>query len=251
MHHTIAYSESQDLAGVLGFVAAVPDQSVRVIGDGIVIPTGMDKLIGAMACIGTLGTRAQFVSPSLRRVNPYCINPLVLALMASGADSVLLHPRDPLPLAADEIMECQIVANPAAAEQESVVAFLAPGALEKVSGVIRPIRFTVTVTMLAGVWVNAAIDFVDELPTGVYRVVGASLVAAAGIVARFVPVGGAWRPGFPINQLESNPITGKFRGGNLGEWFVFNQNNPPTIDILASAAPGAGTFDGVMDVIAP
>lgn len=249
MLHCIAFSESQDPAAALVPVAGVPDQTVRVTGDDIVVPTEVNQIIGAAAFAGATATRGRLMSPSLRRVNGYAIRPLVLALVPPAIELGYLHPESPMPLDVSESLNAEIASDPAAAEQASVVVFLSDKAPSPVSGKIYRVRFTVTVALVAGQWANAAITFPDDLPSGVYRCVGASLVAATAVAARFVPIGQKWRPGFIVGQLLSGQMDERFRNGRLGEWFSFEQTQPPTIDVLSSAAAGAATYEGVMDVI--
>src|SRR6266849_6568023 len=69
MFTTIAWSASVDQATPAA-IAAVADPHVRVSGNDIIVPTAIPNLVGA-AGIGVNITRAQLVSPSLRRLlNP-------------------------------------------------------------------------------------------------------------------------------------------------------------------------------------
>lgn len=249
MHTLIAYSESQDEAGAELNVQAVPDQEVRTDGDTIIVPETFNNIIGVLACIGSTGTRCKLVSPSLRRMNPYEVAPVELALFSSGREYYGMHPQNPIPLAVNESLEALITADPAAAEQQSVVVFTAPGSVSPVQGTMMPIRFSTTATLVAGSWAFSSIDFIDDLPVGNYNVVGASLTCATAVAFRFVPVGGAYRPGAPCYQALNNPQAPIFRRGGLGSWFTFNTTQPPSIEILSSAAAAAATYYGVMDVL--
>jgi hypothetical protein len=248
--HTIAFSQSQDEAGVLSFVTPVPDPSVRVQANDLIVPDTVNDVIGAMACIGTTGVQAQLHSPSLRRTQPYDIRPVNLLLVPTSYNPAYLHEQSPITLDVNEALNCKVLADPAAAEQQTVVVFLTDKAPTPKFGTIIKCRFTVTLALVAGQWVNAAITFPDALPVGNYSCVGASLVAATAVVARFYPVGGKWRPGFPVMQTLADKPDEKFRNGILGEWFQFSEVQPPTIDIMSSAAAGSTTYTGVMDLIA-
>jgi len=249
MHDVVAFSESQDLAAAEGNVAGVPDDHITVNGDDIVVgPNNM--IIGALACVGTNGTRARIVSPSLRRVNTLDIRPLTLALFAGDIAGFRMFPTSPIALETYESMQCLFTADPAAAEQETCVLFTAPGAIAPISGKIYPVRFSWTRALLAGQWANSGINLIDDLPNGNYTVVGASLVAATGIAFRFVPVGAASRPGGIVQQTVDNMQHPAFRFGGLGAWFDFNTVMLPSMDVIASAAAGAATYFGTMDVMA-
>ena len=249
MHDTIAFSESLDLAGVEGSIAAVPDQHIKTEGDDITVGPN-NNVIGVLACVGTTGTRAKLVAPSLRRVNPYDVSPLVLALFPSDLPFVNMHPGNPIPLEVNEALNAVFTADPLAAEQETCVVFTAPGAVNPVTGKIFPVRFSVTVALLQGSYAFAAINLVDDLPNGNYAVVGADLVAATAVAFRFVPVGAAHRPGGPVRQTVANNPTPIFRFGGLGEWFTFTTVQLPGIEILSSAAAGSTTYYGTMDILA-
>lgn len=248
--HTIAYSQSQDEAGVLSFVTPVPDPSVRVQANDIIVPDTVNEILGTGAFIGTTGTQAQLISPSLRRRNPYDIRPATLALVPAANEPLYMHPESPIALDTNEALNCKINADPAAAEQQTVVVFLADKAPAPKYGEIIKCRFQVTLALVAGAWVNGAISFPDALPVGNYSCVGAYLVAATAVAARFYPVGGKWRPGFPVAQTLGGNMDERFRNGYLGEWFQFSEIQPPSIDILSSAAAGSTTYTGVMDLIA-
>src|SRR5512146_224205 len=168
MMHCVAFSQSQDEAGVLSFVTPVPDPSLRVQGNDLIVPQDVNKLIGTMACIGTTGVQAQLISPSLRRTQPYDIRPVNLLLVPTDFNPVYMHEGSPIPLDYNEALNAKILADPGAAEQQSIIAFLADAAPAPVNGQIIKCRFQVTTAVTAGAWVNAAITFPDLLPTGVY-----------------------------------------------------------------------------------
>lgn len=249
MHTIVAYSESQDPGDVEVNVAAVPDQEVRTTGDEVIVPETFNQIIGALACIGATGTRAKLVAPSLRRVNPYEIFMTELALFSSGRDNYGLHPEAPIPLAVNEALEAQIISDPATAERATLGVFLSPGALAPVGGQSRPVRFSAALPLTGGEWDFTGINFIDDLPVGNYQVVGGAMVVPAGVLWRFVPVGGTHRPGAPCYQAKNDQQDPVFRNGKLGSWFTFNTTQPPSIEVLASAADTSKTYYGVMDVL--
>lgn len=248
MHTIVAFSESQDPGGVFVRMAGVPDQHVHVVGDGIWVPD-FNRLLGGVACIGTTGVQARLVSPSLRRMNPYYIQPVNLALFP-GTDLVHnISGNSAIALDINEALECENNSDPAGAEQQTVIVALAPGPLTPVQGEIFTVVATVTLAQLAGEWSFAELDFVDELPVGVYSVVGMALVAANVAAARLVPVGAAYRPGAPAMNAENDQGYDMFRNGNLGKWFDFETVQPPGIEILSSAAAGSATYQVYLDLM--
>jgi hypothetical protein len=230
-------------------VTPVNDPSLRVQGNDLIVPQDVQNIIGSIALIGTTGLQAQLLSPSLRRLQPYDIRPATLGLVPTGAEPLYIHPDSPIKLDYNEALNAKILADPASAEMQTIGVFLSDGPIAPVKGAIFKCRFTVTATLVAGQWVNGAIVFPDALPTGTYSVVGSMLVAPSATLARWYPVGGKWRPGFPVHQSLSDRQDVAFRNGGLGKWFDFDEVQPPTIDILSSAAVGSTTYTGVMDLI--
>ncbi len=249
MFTVVAYSESQDEAGAMTRMAAVADQHIRAAGDDIVVPP-FNNIIGAASmCGAAVPHEARLVAPSLRRTNPYYITPVELAIVPGTVPAMVLHPESPVPLELNETLNAENSANPAAAEQHTVVVLLSDGAIQPVTGPIRTINAEVTLALVAGAWVFSALTLPDALPVGDFKVVGARLVAAAATAFRFVPVGAAHRPG----GLVANTVAGQDpygqRMGILGEWFTFNTVNPPGVEVLSSAAAGAATYQMYIDIM--
>lgn len=247
--HTVAYSASVNEAGNLTYLTPVPDATIRVQGNDIIVPVDMNLLIGEHAMVGANGSQARLVSPSIRRVNPLNIQPLVLGLVPEKDNPLYLHETSPVILDANEALDCQTVGTPGAAEQHTVVLMLCDKAPVPVGGKIVKARFSITGAVVAGVWTNLAITLDDPLPVGVYNCVGANLIGSGLIAFRFYPVGQAYRPGAPCAQTAAGHQDPKFRNGGLGVWFAFNEIILPTVDVLASANAGSTTYRGVMDLI--
>jgi hypothetical protein len=248
MFTLVAFSESQDEAGVMAKIAAVADQHVKTAGDGITVPN-LNQIIGSLACVGTTGDEARLIAPSLRRVNPLYITPLELGLVGSGHPRMFYHGQNPIVLDVNETLEAENDANPAAAEQHTIAVWLGDGAVSPVGGEIHTINAHVTVTLVAGTWEFSEITFPDALPVSDYSVVGARCVCADGVVFRFVPVGEAHRPGGICSADAAGIVPEQQRFGGLGEWFNFNSVQPPAIEILSSAAAVSATYELYIDVI--
>lgn len=250
MFTIFAWSESVFCDSVLTLIDAVPDQHVRTEGDAVYI-SDFNLMFGAMACLDTTGNRARLISPSLRRVNPFEIQPVDIALFPGVESRYMVNPRIVVPLTPNEALECEIYdtegVTPA---QQTVVAWMAQGALSPVSGPIFSVRFTAEITTLAGDWGFSEIDLTDELPVGRYTVVGAKLVSAASVAFRFVPVGAAYRPGAPCCAKAESRYMDVFRHGALGPWFQFDTIQPPGIEVLPSADASAETVVGHLDLLA-
>ena len=248
MFTTIAFSESQDPGGVYVKMAGVPDQHIKVEGDGIYIME-FNRLFGVMSCAGTTGLESRLVSPSLRRVNPYYIAPIELALFPDGEPHYQVNPNVSIPLDTNEALEAEILSDPAVAEQNAMVVWLSSGGITPVSGNIYTVNAEVTVALTAGTWAFSEIDFVDELPVGNYEVVGARAVIDTAVALRFVPVGASHRPGLPVTKNVEFGRLSVFRQGQLGSWFTFNTVQPPGVEILGSVLVGSATYQIYLDIL--
>lgn len=243
-----AYSESNTPDGTLQNIAGVADQHIRVEDDSIYVPE-FNRLLGAIACPGALPLVVQLVAPSLRRLNPETIAPVWPQIYPVGAFQGAVNLNSYRMLDINEQLQCEVMGTAGAARVASVVIMLSDSDITPVKGRIAHIRFQVTVTLVASTWAFAAIDFIDELPVTTYTVVGAALVCDEGVAFRFVPVGGRNRPGGPCNNLIDFVPNTIFRDGELGQWFQFSTVQPPSIEVLGSAAEASDTYEGIMDVL--
>lgn len=245
MQSLIGWSESQDSA-VLVNVAGLPDQSVTVRGDDIIIPNGLTMLGGAFA-LGVNITRGQFLSPSMRRVLNMEINPVNI-----GAEPIVPTPfidlrSHPIQLDAQEALNFQAAESGAGATRCTGLAWLVDKPIERVSGDIRSVRVTASTTLAADGWSNAPLTFDQTLPAGRYQIVGGNFVSAGLVAWRCVIPGYAWRPGAIGFDTDSEQGPDPFRMGNFGNWGEFDHNSPPTIDFLSVSADTSQT--GVLDLI--
>lgn len=250
MFTVIGWSEDQQpVAGVWTKVAGVPDQHMRVEGDSIYIAE-FNMLLGAMACVGTTGDEARLVSPSIRRVNPFYISPLDLALYPDGYIHHAVSPNNAVPLDVNEGLEAEDDSGPAATEQHTFVAWLADGPITPVKGAIYTVNFTADLTLVAGGWAFSEIDFPDEMPVGTWAIVGAAMIIDNAVAFRFVPVGAHFRPGGPCQaDSELSELSKVFRFGNMGQWCTFQTIRPPGVEVLSSAAQVKITYEGYMDLL--
>jgi hypothetical protein len=249
MFSIVAFSESQDLAGAWGNIAAVPDQHVRTEGDYLYCPQ-FNRLVGAMACLGATADQCRIISPSMRHVNPHYITPLDAGIYPDGNLIHAVNPNMAYPLVPTEGIEVEEINDPAAAEQHTVILWLSDQEIVPVKGPIITVHFTITVTLVAGEWVFCVMNIVDELPIAAWTIVGAKFIADEAVAARFVSPGVLNRPGVPCEAGESKTGGEVFRFGNLGEFLTFQTNNPPGIEIIGSAAEAEDTYDCYMDLIA-
>lgn len=241
----VAWSESQDSA-VLIETAAVADPHLTVAGDIIRVPEFASQLIGVYG-LGVNVTRAQLRSPSLRRVVNLEISPLDRLALPGSPVVIAMFPDSPLSLDVDEDLTALMAEDAVGASRVTILAFLADGAIGPVSGEVFTVRVTAAAGAAANVWNNGALTFDQQLPSGLYAVVGAQMVGTNLVAFRFVFPGGFIRPGGIGSDAVNDLVPPGQRRGGWGEWGRFFHTVPPTLDSLYDAAPGAIT--GALDLI--
>lgn len=242
MFTVVAWDESQDTSNALTAVAAVADPHVRVSGDDIIVPDEVSQLLGVYA-IGDTITRAQLVAPSLRRFSNHEVIPLDDSALPTNPLPIDLFPETPIRLTPDEALNAQVAENAAGAEREIVIAFLCDGPITPRRAEHRTVQATGSTALVANAWTNCAVTFRDQLPAGLYEIIGFRARSTNLIAARLVLPGYMWRPGVIGEQDVVGVGSPFFRHGNLGVWGTFRHNTPPTVDCLATGADAAETFE--------
>lgn len=246
MFGLVGWSTSVDTSGVLTNAAGLADQSVRINGNDIIVPNEIPYLVGAYA-VGPSVTRAQLQSPSLRRVLNFEIAGVDANALPTPPISIPSIWNNPIKLDGQEALDALFAESGAGASRGTILAWLADGPVQPVSGDIRSVRVTAATTLVANAWTNAALTFDQSLPAGRYQVVGGRFFSTNLQAWRCVFVGGVFRPGTIGMQTASQDEPDMWRMGNFGVWGEFNHNTPPTIDFLANGADAAQT--GVLDLV--
>jgi hypothetical protein len=148
--------------------------------------------------------------------------------------------RNPLPLAVGESVNYESDGGAGAGVgQQTGVILLGDGPVQSIAGQIRTIRATAAIAGTEAAWVSGALTFSEDLPTGIYQVVGARCEADNPGAFRLIFVAGGPRPG-SLSALDDDggDVSGS-RMGMWGIWGQFDTNQPPTLEVLSIA--GAGT----------
>lgn len=240
-YHVAAFSEDIAASGTLQPIAAVADPQIFVSADDIRVPTGLANLLAAFA-LGPGASRARVVAPSLRAFANFEIAPKIIGESVTIDDpgGLITIVRNPLPLAVGESLNFESDAGAGAgAGQTTGVILLGEGPVQPVAGEIRTVRTTAAITGTENAWANGPLTFSEDLPAGIYQVVGARCEADNPGAFRLIFVVGGPRPG-SLSTLgdEGSEVPGA-RMGMWGVWGQFDTNQPPSLEILSLAGAGS------------
>jgi hypothetical protein len=246
MIHTIAFYESVDQAGAYVALNGVADPRVRVVGDDIQVPTLNQVIAVAVGIEDVAANRARLVAPSLRELANFQLvpsNSATAGAVEPGSPHRIVDLRaNPLALIPGEQLNLESLANPAAAQIQWGVVWLADTVPAPATGRMFTVRATSATAAVAGTWTNAALTFDEDLPRGRYAVVGLFPISAGMIAARLNFVGGGYTPGVLGSDLAQDLQHPMFRYGGLGVLGEFEDIEPPTIDVLAVSADATQEF---------
>ncbi len=248
MQALIAYYESIDPAGALVNIAGVPDTMLNVSGDNITIPGALPNIVGEACLINDASAAAARIqSPSLRIISNLDIEPIVASAAVFGSPPEgLMHPLNPTPVVPDEFLEFLCNSAPTGAQLHYGLVWLSDGPQPPVNGNIYTLRATGAITQTATGWVPGNMTFGQDLPVGRYQVVGLRVRSVAGIAARLLFHGVAWRPGVPVVNAIADLDSRWFRYGRMGILGEFDHNLPPQLEMLGGTSTSQVVF---MDII--
>lgn len=240
-----AFSASHASIAML-IVNAIADQHLTVIGNRLVIPDALSKVVGLYAQ-GTDIARAQLSSPSLLALLKPELSPVDTNALPASPDKFLDFRFTPVQMTPQEQLEVDAANAAAGANIDRALVWLADGPITPVSGDVRSVRVTATITGVAETWANGPLTFDQALPAGRYQCVGARFFGATMVGFRLVFPGYPWRPGGIGFATAAQVEPPEQRFGNFGVWGEFTHNAPPTLDILCTGADAAQT--GVLDLL--
>lgn len=242
MFTTVGFFESIDSAA-LQALTPLADPHVRVSGDNLLVPRGLNKLLMAYALIDT-PTRARIVAPSLASFSNLEIEPIDNGTEPSSTYAPLQDYRSsPYEFTPTEFLTVEASEAKAGAAAHFALLWLGDGQFDTPQGEIITVRATSTQTLAANAWTNGSLTFASTLPGGRFACVGARAESTGLVAFRFVPVGtgGNNRPGAIGYDAVSDVEREVFRRGGLGTWFEFDNDTPPTVDFLSISADTAET----------
>jgi len=229
------WTESQDTAGILTEVAAIPDQHITTENDDIVVPEWASNLIAALP-IGATISQAQISSPSLRKNLLVDCPSLDMNVTPQGFNVLVDLIGQPKKLEPSEGLRALVAEAAGGAEQDSLFVWLADKLEDMPAGEVVWVRCTSTTTLTPYAWSLCNLAFTQQLPAGKWAIVGARMFGATAIVFRFVLPGSAHRPGGIAWTNEGQTQVFINEPGVLGKWGEFDHRFPPQMEVLAAAA---------------
>lgn len=242
--HTIAFFGS--------VTNGVADVSIAMANDQIVTPNSSNQALmpqtgqlRAGAAGSATISRMKINTPSLRTLGLPYIAPVNTGLTVPSPPNIWNPGRIGPTIPKSDSIAMQGTISGGAPENAYALLWLSFGRQEIPNGPESRLRFTSTITGVAGSWVNGPITIEFPLPPGQYAVTGLDVQGTNLVGARLSFAGGGWRPGvLARNTLVAVP-TPIFLSGELGVFGVFDSVNTPTMDIFATGANTAqeGYFD--------
>ena len=236
--HLAAFSGTLQAPLALAQVPAVADQLLRVQNNNYVMRFNAD--IPFIHAMGVAMIRARAVSPSWRGITLPEIRPYDTTLTPSDDPNIADLRNRPLQVAATEELEIQVSEGGVALDRTTVLVALQSARRSGVrSGRVYTLRGASTTAAVAGAWTIINVAFDDDLPNGLWEVVGLSVQSANAIAARLIFDNQPERPGFPsITALGNRPWSAN-HDGSMGVLGSFQAWALPQVEVFANAADAA------------
>ena len=240
--HLAGWLEDIDPAGAFVNLAALVDQRLFTQGDDIRVPSLNMIILAAGGADAIVQPRLRLDSPTLDAIVRYEISPL------NSQDAAAVEPDSPqklddlrmapLLLGVDEILQVQLLSNPAAVQDQWALVWFADVAPQPVTGG-RPftVRMTGTTTLVANAWTTVVMTLDENLPPGNYQVIGLRPESLGCVAGRLVfRTGEFWRPGALGVDTVLDIQDPVFRHGSLGVLGEFPFTQLPAIEFLSVIA---------------
>jgi hypothetical protein len=240
MHHTAAFVNTA-LANVANTdIPALSDQ-ILAIQNGHFLPPNDMKLMAVVAASATL-LRARLSSPSLRQITQPQVRPInVGTLPVTDPNAQVFFGVTPTVSGLEELA-MQATSGVAMTEVFTGLIWLLDRYVPPVQGQIITLRATSTTAAVANVWSGVAYTLDDQLPNGLYALVGSEVQSANGIAHRWIISNQFFRPGgLSVTALGNRTIAQQYNGA-WGEWGRFRNTDLPRLEVLANAADASHTI---------
>lgn len=204
------------------------------------------ELIAALA-VGSGMSRAVLDSDNFREVAPLELAPTATSLVGTSLLSMPFFPpagKSLPPLSG--LSASMSTSSPN--EPQLVFAWFGNTPSPLPAKNIWTVRTTRTVTTVQGVWRQARLDLVGNLPIGRYKLVGCFCHATVGGAIRFRFKDQRMLPGTIVSPSTQGFQIQELRRGQLGGWGEFESTNPPYIEVLSQTS-GSRSYTIYLDVI--
>lgn len=246
MHHLACFYGSVAASQTDLTINPVTDGYLTIGTSGLLLP---DTMRIVKAYVGGLGlTQARINVPSLRAISQPRIHPINAALYpVDDAPIQVYGDRGPRIMRSEGVTLAVTTDATAGPNFQHGFLWLASANVAAPFGDITTIRATTTVTQVAGAWSPGNITLEQDLPAGSYAVVGLDAVGAATQAIRLRFPGATLAPGVLCQQAAGQFFLNTFRYGASGQFGVFENSLPPTIELIGAA--GAATVAIFLDLI--
>ena len=229
--HLLAYNNAGSTTANTD-ATPVTDNVVNIV-NGHFFPQVDTRLIFASSMSSNLD-RSRITQPSLRLITLPFIRPVLDSVIPASLDRVADYTANPM-----RIRGLEELGNEASLSTGVTRVTTLYGLQETYeappTGDVYTLRATLTGTAVANTWTTLTATWADQLPEGVYAVVGFDFIAANTMAARLIFSGQTWRPGTPAFATDTDIPDSLFHWGRLGTWGRFRQTDMPQVQTLANA----------------
>lgn len=219
-----------------------------IVSDQVLTPSGTTGFIlprpGRLRMAYSAGaslTAVQINTPSLRYVGLPFVGPVNLALAVPSPPNVTDWGEMGPPIPTVDSISVIHTLGGGAPENELTALWFSFGNASVPAGPIYRLRFTATITCVAGTWVTGALTPDTTLPQGTYAVVGMDAFGTNLALARLIFPGSFFRPGCLARNTTGTVPAPQFANGSMGVYGTFKSVNLPNLEALSIGACTAQT----------
>ena len=230
-------------------IANVANTEVPALNDDVLPRTNSNRhtmqedmsIVMAHSTAVTL-LRTRLNIPRFRDIAAPFLLPVGITLLPPTDPNFQDYRMAPLRLRRDEAIIYESTDSAAGPNNHYILTWLSPGPLEPMPpGDIYTLRGTSTTAAVASTWTTITVTWDNELPPGIYAVVGGMCHATNQVAFSLIFTGQTWRPGgLGGASAGIRPPWPQLNGG-LGVWGRFRSVNPPQVRVLNDGTDNAHT----------
>lgn len=245
--HLGGFAENIDSANAFANLAALADDRLFTQGDDLRVPPLNRVILMAGGADAVVQPRMRLTSPTLDELTRYEIAPLnsqdAAGVEPDSPQKIDNRMNAPLLLSPDEILQLELLNNPAAVQDQWGLLWFA----DEVPVPVTPdrpftVRATGTTTLVDITWTSVTITLDENLPPGTYQVLGLRPESLGCVAARMIfRTADFWRAGALGVDTVIDIQDPVFRHGRMGVWGEFPFTQLPAIEFLSVIADTAET----------